>query len=358
MTCLSDNVATAITCDGVFTGYPPASALPNTLLPSPVRSRPAQGKSLRPDDVFATFPLRTPGLLGILVMQLTSRGTPKNPDIGVEYNGNPGIIRCIPQTEAKKKLPIYKAMDRIQYYQEERRKLRQGDKSINYVPSDFNGYTFITGVFDVFNWGNYQCYVIGDRCTSKLIAVTDRMSIAEKAAIFPGIIGQVLQGIIRAHIVPENICLNVIGNKYIPSIHIFSLAEQGPKADMRNIPTTKDSRKVARKKLTWAVGAVLYKMISNGDVGANYVPPMIFPGDFYQSPELNSLRSELAMNNAQTHENAKKKLAKDIVEARASLKMLTDLMREMLRADINKRLMPSDFIKQHGSNLGIAQPAQ
>jgi hypothetical protein len=121
-----------------------------------------------------------------------------------------------------------------------------------------------------------------------------------------------------------------------------------------------DVLEVKYKKLTWAVGAVLYKMISGKDAPANYVhSTKIEPKNLYQSSKLLSLMLAVNLNRSRgSHTNVHSKAEDDLTaalkDAQKKLATLVQLMDIMLVPDANKRFRLDAIFANYNAKLFFA----
>ncbi|KAI9594104.1 hypothetical protein BDF19DRAFT_445966 [Syncephalis fuscata] len=299
-------------------------------------------------DPFVSTPLNKLGVFSNPKLQIVGR-LPVD-DYGIHgaeavYDGVKGEIRCVP-TGIKPLPPRYKALKIVSNYHDVQNG-KPGDPALTVRPININGLKFINGLLFTTETPNksHQCYVTKNACAKKLIDYTMGLSIEEKFTKISPIFGQIVQGItfmnkaglLYTNFGPDYICLN--SDKYgklEASMNILQPLGNAANVAAPGLLKKEDTKDIISKKLTWATGAVLYKMLSGQDASANYNPKAELPDSFFKSPHL-------AMKNDKNM----------IANARTTLKPLIAVMNLMLNPNVNERTLTENLIEKYRATLAI-----
>ncbi|KAI8053298.1 hypothetical protein BDF22DRAFT_683760 [Syncephalis plumigaleata] len=333
---------------------------------------PAQQSATQPgNDLLGSLPLHDPFTLGQFNLQIIKHLPPdsfKVPRAIVKHKGIQGEMRCIPRALTPLP-PIYVILQRVHRHQEARKQLLA--KNLNADLAPYKGQEFITGLINVFDTPDksHECYIMRNSCAQKLIDATNLMSIDQKKAMLPLYIGKIIQGVAfmaRASIIyknfgPNYICLNKGPNGSVPTLFVLPPDQSDYNVAEPGRPAMADTAEERRKKLTWAVGAVLYKMLSGRDAKKEYTnSKALAPEYLYQSPEIGSLLAETNLNNgltnrADVHAKAQSTLSAAFKDAQGKLEDLVQLMDELMLPNIRARPLLYDVIVTYGAKLGISK---
>ncbi|KAI9591159.1 hypothetical protein BDF19DRAFT_499577 [Syncephalis fuscata] len=280
-------------------------------------------------DPFTSVQFNTPNVFGNSELQITKRLPVDEfgiPGAEAVYNGVKGEIRCVP-TGMKTVPNRYIVAKRVGNYQN----VKNGkpvDPSIRVRNIDLNGLKFISGLLLTTDTPkkSHQCFVTKNTCVHKLMDYTNRLSIEEKANKLGPLFGQVVQGInfmrnaglLYKNFGPDYICLNT--DKY--------------------------------GKLEASI------------CQRNYNPKATLPDNFFKSPELVSLRTEmskaksLAKDSSQQviYNSAKRNYDAMVANARTLLRPLIAVMNTMLNPNIGQRPSTEEVAKNYRATLSIFNP--